>query len=150
MKMIFNKNADLSEDPLQKLKQAGYRVTKSRKSVVRTLQGAEGWLRPESILERARRRHPSLGLVTVYRTLNLLSELGCVRRVHFEDGCHGYAQSALSHSHHLVCKRCRQVVEFPGTDELEPLLQRLALKTGFIIEDHMLELLGVCPDCQSS
>lgn len=138
------------DDALHKIKQAGYRLTKSRRAVVQTLLNAEGWLRPESILARARRRHPSLGLVTVYRTLNLLSELGCVRRIHLEDGCHGYAATAFEHGHHLVCKHCRQVVEFPGGADLQPLLERTALKTGFVIEDHMLELLGICPDCQSS
>jgi Fe2+ or Zn2+ uptake regulation protein len=149
MKIIFNKRAEPMDDALQKIKQAGYRLTKSRQAIVKTLQHAEGWLRPESILGRARRMHPSLGMVTVYRTLNLLSTLGCVRRIHFEDGCHGYAATALNHGHHLVCTRCRQVVEFSGGDDLEPLLERITLESGFVIEDHMLELLGTCPECQT-
>jgi Fe2+ or Zn2+ uptake regulation protein len=90
-----------------------------------------------------------VGLVTVYRTLALLTELGFVSRIHLEDGCHGYARSRLGHSHHLVCRRCQQAVEFPGIEDMEHFIGQLEQRTGFIVEDHMLELLGLCPSCQA-
>lgn len=130
------------------LQRAGYRVTEPRLAVAAVLLRAEDWLAPEEVHRRARSQHPRLGLVTVYRTLDLLSELGYVRRIHLEDGCHGYARTELAHSHHLVCRGCQQVVEFPGSEDLDELTQRLARRTGFVIQDHMLELLGICPACQ--
>lgn len=127
---------------------AGCRVTEPRRAVARVVAGSESWLRPEEIHRRARELYPRLGLVTVYRTLSLFEQLGFVRRIHFEDGCHGYASAELSHGHHLVCRNCQQVVEFAGLDGLRPQLEQVAQQTGFVIEDHMLELLGLCPECQ--
>lgn len=97
---------------------------------------------------RARKRNPSLGLVTVYRTLSLLSEIGFVRRIHLEHGCHGYVRSEFVHGYHVVCRNCRQAVEFPGMQEFSFLIDRIAKSTGYLVQDHMLELLGLCPDCQ--
>lgn len=132
------------------LQARGYRVTPSRVAVARALLDAGDWLTPEEIHARARAHHERLGLVTVYRTLGLLTELGFVRRIHLEDGCHGYARAELAHGHHLVCRDCQQVVEFPGSTDLDGLMRRVSRRTGFVIEDHMLELLGVCPACQQT
>lgn len=141
---------DALEDFRRSLQESGYRVTGPRLAVAKVLLEAEDWLAPEEIHRRARDHHAALGLVTVYRTLDLLDELGRVRRIHLDDGCHGYVRTDLAHGHHLVCRSCQQVVEFPGSEDLDGLMNRLARRTGFVIEDHMLELLGVCPGCQAS
>lgn len=132
------------------LHDSGYRVTDPRLAVAKVLLEAEDWLAAEEIHRRARVHHPGLGLVTVYRTLDLLDELGRVRRIHLEDGCYGFVRTELAHGHHLVCRGCQQVVEFPGSEDLDGLMERLAGQTGFVIDDHMLELLGVCPGCQGT
>ncbi len=136
-------------DTLELLRKAGFRLTRSRKAVVRVLHEAEDWLRPEEIHARGKRYCPSLGLVTVYRTLALLSNMDCIGRVHFEDGCRGYARTELVHGHHLVCRDCHQVVEFPGSKDLPRWIDKIANSTGFLIEEHMLELVGLCPTCQA-
>jgi Fe2+ or Zn2+ uptake regulation protein len=133
---------------LDQMQSHGYRITRARRAVAETLDTAEAWLSPETIQHRAQERSPGLGLVTVYRTLALLSDLGCIRRIHLEGGCSGYARTDLPHGHHVVCRSCQQVVEFPGSEDLHPLVERVRLQTGFQIEDHMLELLGICPECQ--
>jgi Fe2+ or Zn2+ uptake regulation protein len=133
---------------LQRLHQAGHRLTRPRQAVVRTLLEAGDVLRPEEVLVRGRTLCPTLGLVTVYRTLALLEELGVVRRVHGQGGCHGYAIASLRHGHHIVCRICHQVMEFPGSDDLSRLMGRVSEQTGFIVDDHLLELVGRCPDCQ--
>ena len=104
-------------------------------------------LSPAEIYARARRRDAHIGLVTVYRTLDILIELGLVRRIHLEDGCHGYAPVGASHGHHLICSSCNQVIEFDecGLDEM---LARIARQTGFQIEQHRLEVFGRCPKCR--
>lgn len=135
-------------DVAAELRQAGYRLTGSRKAVIDTLFEAEDWLSPEQVHESGRRHWKPLGLVTVYRTLTLLAELGFVRRVHADDRCLGYARTELEHGHYLRCSSCRQAVEFPGTEDLSPLIERVASSTGFEIQDHLLELVGLCPSCQ--
>ena len=132
---------------LASLREAGYRITCSREAIIRVLSIAEDWVKPDDILLRAREECPSIGLVTVYRTLALLLDLGFIRRIHFEDGCHGYVRADLAHGHHLVCRSCQQVVEFPGTEDLTPLINAVQETTGFRIDEHMLELVGLCPEC---
>lgn len=133
---------------LDRLKAAGHRLTAPRMAVVRVLGEAEAWLSPELVRQRAQTYCPGIGLVTVYRTLSLLTELELVRRVHWEDGCHGYAVAGGGHRHNLVCENCHRVVEFPGCD-LTPLLDRLEAETGFTVETHLLEVVGLCPQCRN-
>ena len=130
------------------MQDSGYRLTRPRRAVARALVEAQDWLRPEEVLGRARAYCRSVGLVTVYRTLAALENLGLARRIHLESGCHGYAPAGLSHGHHLVCRDCHQVIEFPGGEDLKPLIRQVSRKTGFVVEDHLLELTGLCPACR--
>jgi Fe2+ or Zn2+ uptake regulation protein len=136
------------ETTLDRMRESGYRLTRPRRAVAQTLLEAQDWLRPEEVLTRARARCRSVGLVTVYRTLAVLERLGLARRIHMDAGCHGYAPAGLKHGHYLVCLGCRQVVEFPGREDLTPLIRQISRRTGFVVEDHLLELTGLCPDCR--
>jgi Fur family ferric uptake transcriptional regulator len=133
-------------DVLTSLRQSGARLTAPRRAVARVLGEARGWLSAEAITARARRFYPSVGLVTVYRTLELLEGLGAVRRVHGPTGCHGYALASIDDGHYIVCRACREVVEFDGCD-VDRLVRRVARRTGFQVEAHLLELVGLCPAC---
>lgn len=133
----------------QLLSNAGCRITTPRRAVMQVLMSSDAPLSPQKIRERAQAMHHELGLVTVYRTLKLLTELNLVRRIHTEEGCHGYVAVALGEAcHHLVCTSCRRTVEFPctGLDDTVAELERL---TGFSVQNHWLELLGLCPACQA-
>lgn len=132
---------------VRQLSQAGYRITKPRRSVIRALLEDEGYSSPADVHARARRYSASVGLVTVYRTLELLAQMGFARRIHTGDGCHGYAAASNGHHHHLVCRRCGAAIEFAGCD-LSPFLDRVSRETGFAVEDHLLELVGLCTACQ--
>ncbi|MBN1261192.1 MAG: transcriptional repressor [Anaerolineae bacterium] len=132
----------------QALREAGYRLTQPRLAVLQVLQENEAGLNPEEIHQLGKTLCPSLGLVTVYRTLDLLAELGLARRLHSEHQCHSYA-SARTDRHYLICERCHRVIEFPchGLDEL---LESVRQHTGYTINEHLLELRGLCPDCQEN
>ncbi|OGF53084.1 MAG: hypothetical protein A2Z21_05590 [Candidatus Fraserbacteria bacterium RBG_16_55_9] len=131
---------------LDQLKAHGYRMTRPRQAVVEAILGDPTHWRPEQVFERARRTYPNLGLVTVYRTLELLQKLGLIRRVHMERGCRSYTLASQEHSHQLICRDCGRVEEFSECDLLET-VERLAKRTGYSIEAHWLELLGRCPAC---
>jgi Fur family ferric uptake transcriptional regulator len=138
----------LSEQSIiQQLSQAGYRITRPRRAVIRALLEDEGYSSPAEIRMRARSDCSSVGLVTVYRTLDLLSEMGFVRRIHTDDGCHGYSITDHGHRHHLICRGCGAAVAFEGCD-LTPFLTRVSRETGYVIEEHLLELKGLCSSCQ--
>jgi len=141
--------SDASLDGMaQALREAGYRLTQSRRAVWQVLQGNSGYLSPHEIHKRGRALHPSLGLVTVYRTLEMLDELGLVRRVHGQGNCHGYARANSATGHYLVCHQCGQVAEFP-CEGMEGIIEAVQQRSGFTVEEHLLELVGLCPICQS-
>jgi Fur family ferric uptake transcriptional regulator len=132
----------------ERIRLAGYKLTRQRRAVLEVIAAGGMHLSPAEVYEQAKVKCPALGLTTVYRTLELLSALGLVRRVHLEEGCHSFASASRGHSHHLICNECGEVVEFDGCD-LSPLLERVAQHTGFVIEAHWLELFGTCPACQA-
>jgi Fur family transcriptional regulator, ferric uptake regulator len=127
------------------LKEAGYRVTQPREAVLQVLQAHEEGLSPEEIHKLGKAIYPPLGLVTVYRTLEILNELELVRRLHGEEHCHRYA-SAIPEQHYLVCKVCHRILEFP-CNGLDVLIQTVQAQTGYHVTQHLLELRGFCPDC---
>jgi Fur family ferric uptake transcriptional regulator len=135
------------EQIIDALSQEGYRITQPRRAVIRALLEDDGYASPPEIRERAMQQYPGIGQVTVYRTLDLLSRLGFVRRIHTEEGCHGRASASLGHRHHLICRQCGTAVEFEGCD-LSSFLARVSGETGYLIEEHLLELVGLCPECR--
>ena len=137
----------ISEETIvQQMSEAGYRITRPRRAVIRAMLESDGHASPTEVHASARLHCPTVGLVTVYRTLELLAQMGYARRIHTDEGCHGYASASNGHHHHLVCRRCGAAVEFDGCD-LSFLLDRVRDETGYTIEEHMLELVGLCPLC---
>ncbi len=130
------------------LNREGYRLTQARRTILAVLEAAGEPLSPQKIHESSQTHHKKIGLVSVYRTLNLLTDLDLVRRVHGRDGCHGYVLASPGHHHHLICQHCEKAIEFSGSGDLSQLIQRIQDKTGFEINDHLLQLYGLCPNCQ--
>ena len=132
----------------QAVRQAGYRLTRSRLAVLQVLAEHDEALDAASIYRLGQQHHPGLGRVSVYRCLDLLVELGLVRHVHGEDGCHEFAQAGQQEGHYLICEKCGQVQEFPciGLDEV---LEKVGRQYNFCIQQHLLQLGGLCSSCQS-
>ncbi|MBI5301564.1 MAG: transcriptional repressor [Chloroflexi bacterium] len=130
------------------LRQNHRKLTRSRQAVLDIITQASHHLTPADIYRQAKTRYPNLGLTTVYRTLDLLVELGYIQRIHLEEGCHSYAPTARPHGHHLVCSVCGRAEEFADCD-LDALVRSLQARTGYEIQVHVLELMGRCPSCQN-
>lgn len=140
MRLTANKIAGI-------LREHGYKLTPQRRAILKVIASSSDHLTPEAIYEKACLNNPNIGLVTVYRTLELLRELNLVCRVHAVDGCHSYMmRRPTEHHHHLVCSQCGKVVDFTGCS-LADLEQRLLQETKFDINGHLLEFYGLCPDC---
>jgi Fur family transcriptional regulator, ferric uptake regulator len=131
-----------------KLNRSGLRLTHPRQVVMSVLEAASIPLSPQSIHQRSLDAQEEIGLVSVYRTLDLLTELGLVRRVHGHDDCQGYVLASPGHHHHVVCRQCEAAVEFTGMEDLSPLVDRIQEQTGFTIDEHLLQFYGLCPACQ--
>ncbi len=132
---------------LDLLQSAGCRVTAPRRAIVELMVGTSRALGPIEVFDLGRAEHPGLGLVTVYRTLEKLEELGLIERVHLPDGCHRYLRTADGHQHLLLCTTCGLVQTFAG-DDLDPLTGKVASDTGFAINEHWLQFFGTCPNCR--
>lgn len=132
----------------EELNQQGLRMTRPRKEVAAILKESKVPLTPQTIHQRAITRNCDIGLVSVYRTLDLFSELDLVRRVHGQDGCHGYVLASPGHHHHLICHKCGKAVEFTGSGDLSDFITRIESNTGFAIDEHILQLYGLCQQCQ--
>jgi Fur family ferric uptake transcriptional regulator len=129
------------------LKRHNYKLTKQRQAVIDTIIASQDQLTPAMIYEKVHRTYPEVGLVTIYRTLGILSELGLVCELHTGDDCPTYTIGAPNHHHHLVCSQCGRVVDFSG-HKLEELEARLTRESGFRIDNHILEFIGLCSLCQ--
>ncbi len=129
------------------LRQHGYKLTPQRRAVIGTIASSQDHLTPAAIYEKVHQDHPDIGLVTIYRTLEILGELGLICELHAGGSCHSYTISASGHHHHLICANCGRVVDFTGYN-LSDLEQRLSLETGFEVKDHLLEFTGLCQACQ--
>ena len=129
------------------LRQRGYKLTSQRKAVLSVIAYSHDHLTPAAIYARVRQKHPGIGLVTVYRTLELLSRLGLICEVHAGDNGRSYLlRRPVGHHHHLICSSCSKVVDFTDCD-LAQMMERVSRKTGFEIDSHLVEFVGRCQDC---
>lgn len=134
-----------------RLQEKDYKLTPQRQLVVQILlRNQEKHLSAEDIYHLVRRENPDIGLATVYRTLDLLSELEVLRKIDFGDGRTRYElREKAHHHHHLICTACGRVEEF-GEDLLEPLEEMVSKRSGFRVTDHQVKLFGLCRGCQET
>lgn len=128
------------------LQQSGCRITPARRAVVEIMAESEFALEPQRVFDLARQLHPELGLMSVYRTLETLENLGLTQRVHQRSGCHAYTAAPTGHQHLLLCVHCNRVESFSG-DELDLLFDRIGIQKGYLISEHWLQLFGTCLTC---
>ncbi|MFZ5878386.1 MAG: Fur family transcriptional regulator [Chloroflexota bacterium] len=137
-----------AEPWLNELHENGYRLTDARRAVVDIVEKSTRALTPVQVYDLARRKYRALGLVTVYRTLEKLEELHLIQRVHQPQGCQAFISAGHGHQHLLLCQKCGQVEFFDG-DDLGALTRSIAKKTGYQINEHWLQLFGLCANCQT-
>jgi len=136
---------------LESLQGHGYRLTAPRRAVVETIAGSCHVLSPFEIFESARVRYPKLGLVTVYRTLDKLDELGLIQRVHRPSDCQAFVAAFTGHQHLLICEECGRVEYFSGDqDRIEGLMAAVGQESGYDVQEHWLQLFGVCEGCKGA
>ena len=130
------------------LREHGFKMTPQRRAVLKLIVQSHDHFTPATLHERVKREYPGIGIVTIYRTIEMLSDLGLICCVYGEGNYRSYLiRRPEAHHHHLVCSGCKKVIEFTDCD-IDELEQRLSRKTGFMIEGHLLEVWGRCPDCR--
>jgi len=131
----------------QALHKHGYKVTPQRRVIIDVIIDSHEHLTPAAIHKRVLRENSSIGLVTIYRTIEILAELGLICEMHTGGGCRSYlVRRPSEHHHHLICSDCGKVVDFTDCD-LKGLERRLVKETSFKINGHLLEFSGQCRQC---
>ncbi len=102
---------------------------------------------PKRFFDRVREKYPYANISTVYRTLDLLKELGLAAEISMGDGIVRYHARENSRHHHLVCTKCGSMLDLPESD-LEPLAKSLSKNHGFKADIHHLAIFGLCSKCQ--
>jgi Fur family ferric uptake transcriptional regulator len=142
-------SSTFADRAVARLTQEGARITGPRRLLLQVMP-TQGGFRAEDLWHLARRRDPSLGRATVFRTLELFARLGIVDRL--DAGAEGPQYRACdtpqdTDHHHILCTRCGRSVEVEDT-EVWPVLDQLSRRAGYRLTGHHLEMFGLCPSCQ--
>jgi Fur family ferric uptake transcriptional regulator len=134
---------------LEQLDRAGYRRGEARTAVVELLSRQPCALTAQEIGDSLRRSRRSVGLASVYRALEVLSDLKLIQRLEMGQGVARYEplEPSGEHHHHLVCDRCGNVVPFDDS-ELELTIERLSSRHEFDVAEHDVVLRGACAACR--
>ena len=130
------------------LREAGFRAGGAREAVLDLMAGQDCCASAQEIHENLRERGRSVGIASVYRVLEVLSDLHLVQRVDVGDGIARFEPfgGEDEHHHHLVCDDCGRVEPF--TDgPLEQALAKAAGRVGYAMQQHEVVLRGTCRDC---
>lgn len=133
----------------EELEAKGIRMTPQRRAVIEVMQEAKEHLDAGSLLELARKRHPSIDRATIYRTIDLLKRLRLVDELdlmHLEGEKHFYEVKSKGEHVHLACFRCGRIQEFSSA-LFEQLKTEISTQAGFNIRVTRLEVGGACRDC---
>jgi len=126
----------------------GMKSTQQREIILDYFLSSNKHLSIEELYRKVRAKHPNIGYATVCRTLKLFAGSGIAREIHIGDGQARYEHIAVGEHHdHLVCTRCGKIAEFEN-ETIESLQEKIADSYGFIIENHKLELYGLCKECR--
>jgi len=122
-------------------------LTPQRMMVVEALHGADKHVSAEEIYAQVRARYPYANISTVYRTLELLKELGLVAEIALGDGCVRFHTAEKGHHHHLVCQKCGKIIDLPES-ALDSLEEILLDAYQFKADLKHMAVFGLCPECQ--
>ena len=125
----------------------GYRMTPQRMMVVEALHDSDQHVSAEDLFARVKAKYPYANISTVYRTLELLKELGLVNEIALGDGCVRFHPAEKGRHHHLVCQKCHKIIDLPEA-ELTPLEDILSEKHRFKADLKHTAVFGLCAKCQ--
>jgi Fur family ferric uptake transcriptional regulator len=139
-----------------KFKCCGYKITPGREAILNVLSKEEKHLSAEEIYMKVHALYPAIGLTSVYRTLEIMKELGLIYEFDFGDGRSRYelaeGEKGKNHHHHLVCTKCKRVIDYTDFIDQEIKLlkdteRELSKKYEFNITNHLIQFYGLCKKC---
>jgi len=142
----------LYESLRKELRSRKYRMTAQREIVLKVFaESGERHLGAEDVYRKLLEKRYRISKATVYRTVELLSKLGFLRRLEFGEGVYRYelaTPDAETVHQHVICRNCGELLEI---DEqlVKQLVKNVEKQTGYIVTDYDVKFFGLCPKCQS-
>ncbi|GAB4454871.1 MAG: transcriptional repressor [Anaerolineales bacterium] len=137
------------EQLIAKLKQSNYRLTPQRVELIRLIAASDGHPSAARLYEQVKAQFPTMSLATVYKTLDLLKELGEVLEIGLRDDGHYDGNKPYPHPH-LICMKCQKIMDGELDTAVDAMVREVERNFGFQIVKHQLNFYGICPECQDS
>jgi len=132
---------------LEKLRQRECRITPQRVAILKAFLDHKDHPSVEQVYAEVKAHFPTTSLATVYKTVNLLKEIGEILEIGFSSVSNRYDGNKPYPHPHLICTQCNAIVD-PDVSLLEKMTNEVAKSTGYRIISHQVEFFGTCPDCQ--
>jgi len=129
------------------LQERDFRLTPQRVELVRLISASEGHPSAAELYDQIRPQFPTMSLATVYKTLDLLKELGEILEINLRDDSHYDGNKPYPHPH-LICVKCNKIMDGELDAAVNTIVQEVESNFGFRIVKHQLDFYGLCPDCQ--
>lgn len=128
------------------LKDVGLKATTPRLKILEILENSENHhLGAEDIYRQLIIQNEEVGVATIYRVLTQFEQAGIITKLNFEDKS-VYELSSAEHHDHIICTKCGKIAEF-NDSTIEECQEKIAKKLGFKLNDHSLNLYGICEQC---
>ncbi len=129
-----------------KLSELGYRLTPQRVMILSAIENSDDHVSAEEIYTQVIAKYPNVNISTVYRTLELLKQLGLVTETDFGEGRVKYHPANKGHHHHLVCKECGTIIDLDES-VMVPVKDALLREYKFIADLEHMAIFGRCVNC---
>jgi Fur family transcriptional regulator, peroxide stress response regulator len=123
-----------------------HRLTPHRQAVLETIVAIQGHPTAAEVFDAVQRRRPRIAFGTVYTALHYLVDRGLLAEVRRPDGVVSYDRETSPHDH-AVCRQCGRLVDVQG--HLPVSYAAIEQRTGYTIEQHQVQFIGLCPDCRA-
>jgi Fur family ferric uptake transcriptional regulator len=132
----------------RKVRDSGYKLTNARLTVLRVLEECGGHMTSAEVLDAVSERDPTIGRASVFRTLELFTQLALIRPTYLGSSMTPtYVLLPDGHHHHIICTECSRVIDFEDCGLLQ-LSRQLQADYNMTITGHLLEFYGVCDTCR--
>jgi len=132
-----------------RLRESGYKLTHARLTVLRAIHDLGGHVTSAEVLEAVHQADESIGRASVFRTLDLLTQLSIIRPTYIDSSMTPqYVMLPGGHHHHIICTRCNRVIEFHNCG-LDQLAERIEEQFNVQISGHLLEFYALCEACMN-
>lgn len=138
----------ISSQYLEELKKRGFRLTSQREIIIKALIENSGkHCSVNDLWELAQAEDPTIGIATIYRTVNLLSQLGLLNLVNMEEGFYRFELPGQKMHFHVYCRVCGKVIHLDDESGKENIVRQWVEKQGFHFLPQTLEMAAICDEC---